>query len=515
MAVLVQEMVRGHAHGTALCTSPGKNGRVLVQCFPAQGATGSAGPGRWVVTGGAIRALPGMDGAHAPGLAGEELLEIAGQTVAAMEVLGSPREIEWALHGNGLFILGARPVRRGPVAPEGRLFHDGAGRGDEMRHLRDLVEKVLIPGLTREADAFSSRSLERLGDGELSAEAGARREARTKWAGLCRDHVMPLAYAAVAFGHMYNDAVRPVEPYEFVDLLLPGDHPALQKDRLLEEMADLARRNAVLLRAIRRKVLPVGFDAFTGLLVEYLDRFGQSSSPSWEARAVLELVLRLAQRPPGACCRRPPASGKLTEEFLAALPGERRACAARLLELARAACRLQGEAGAQLRRIERQEEEALAEERRRLGWSAHGAHPRSPDEPGLENGGGMDGQAVHGDKGPSAGCVHLSARQLAGRPYSSGMASGPARVIRGERDLSGFRAGEIMICDSLEPGMTAIVPLADAVVVEKGAMPREGAAIARKYGLPYVAGVSDATRFIRTGTKVTVDGHLGIVIIEA
>jgi rifampicin phosphotransferase len=72
-----------------------------------------------------------------------------------------------------------------------------------------------------------------------------------------------------------------------------------------------------------------------------------------------------------------------------------------------------------------------------------------------------------------------------------------------------------MVCRSLDPGMASIVPLADAVVVERAGMIREGTAIARKHGLPCVTGVNDATRFIRTGDPVTVDGHLGIVIIEA
>jgi pyruvate,water dikinase len=40
-----------------------------------------------------------------------------------------------------------------------------------------------------------------------------------------------------------------------------------------------------------------------------------------------------------------------------------------------------------------------------------------------------------------------------------------------------------------------------------------GAIIAREYGLPCVTGVVDATRRIRTGQTVTVDGYLGIVTI--
>jgi pyruvate,water dikinase len=41
-----------------------------------------------------------------------------------------------------------------------------------------------------------------------------------------------------------------------------------------------------------------------------------------------------------------------------------------------------------------------------------------------------------------------------------------------------------------------------------------GAIIAREYGIPCVTGVPDAISLIKTGDHVTVDGYLGIVIIE-
>jgi pyruvate,water dikinase len=40
-----------------------------------------------------------------------------------------------------------------------------------------------------------------------------------------------------------------------------------------------------------------------------------------------------------------------------------------------------------------------------------------------------------------------------------------------------------------------------------------GAIIAREYGIPCVTGVPDAVNQIKTGDFITVDGHLGIVII--
>jgi len=81
------------------------------------------------------------------------------------------------------------------------------------------------------------------------------------------------------------------------------------------------------------------------------------------------------------------------------------------------------------------------------------------------------------------------------------------------KDLAHFKAGEVLICDAVDPNMTYVVPLCAAIVERRGGMLIHGAIIAREYGIPCVTGVPDVTRWIKNGDMVTVDGHLGIVII--
>ena len=107
----------------------------------------------------------------------------------------------------------------------------------------------------------------------------------------------------------------------------------------------------------------------------------------------------------------------------------------------------------------------------------------------------------------------LRARQLVGQPAGPGLARGEARVVAGPGDLKAFQAGEILVCDAVDPNMTFVVPLAAAVVERRGGMLIHGAIIAREYGLPCVTGVPEVLQYIRTGDHVTVDGYLGIVII--
>ena len=107
----------------------------------------------------------------------------------------------------------------------------------------------------------------------------------------------------------------------------------------------------------------------------------------------------------------------------------------------------------------------------------------------------------------------MRARQLIGQPAGQGLAVGKARVIAAVDDLFQFKSGEIHVCDSIDPNMTFVVPLAAAIVERRGGMLVHGAIVAREYGLPCVTGVADASALIHTGDRLTVDGYLGIVTI--
>jgi len=77
-----------------------------------------------------------------------------------------------------------------------------------------------------------------------------------------------------------------------------------------------------------------------------------------------------------------------------------------------------------------------------------------------------------------------------------------------------FKAGEILVCDAIDPNMTFVVPLCSGIVERRGGMLIHGAIVAREYGLACVTGVPDATALIRSGDAVTVDGYLGIVVVH-
>jgi len=98
-----------------------------------------------------------------------------------------------------------------------------------------------------------------------------------------------------------------------------------------------------------------------------------------------------------------------------------------------------------------------------------------------------------------------------GTSACGGASEGAARVIEDVSGISALRAGEILVTRQTDPGWAAVFFLTKGLVIERGGMLSHGAIIAREYGIPAVVGVNDATRRIRSGERIRVDGDNGVV----
>jgi pyruvate,water dikinase len=100
---------------------------------------------------------------------------------------------------------------------------------------------------------------------------------------------------------------------------------------------------------------------------------------------------------------------------------------------------------------------------------------------------------------------------LRGVGACGGKARGRAAVLLDVADADGLADGAILVTRQTDPGWAAVFFLVKGLVVERGGMLSHGAIIAREYGIPAVVGVRDATRLIRDGDDVRVDGNAGRV----
>lgn len=103
--------------------------------------------------------------------------------------------------------------------------------------------------------------------------------------------------------------------------------------------------------------------------------------------------------------------------------------------------------------------------------------------------------------------------QLRGEGASPGLARGPVRVLT---DFSSLRLvpGEILVVPALVPSLSQLLVFAAGLVAEHGGALSHAAAMAREYGIPAVVGATNATRLLRDGQIVLVDGDTGRIQLE-
>ena len=75
--------------------------------------------------------------------------------------------------------------------------------------------------------------------------------------------------------------------------------------------------------------------------------------------------------------------------------------------------------------------------------------------------------------------------------------------------------GDVIVVEFADPGWTPLFPRARAVVMEVGGAMCHAAVVAREVGIPAVFGVRGATRLLRDGQVVAVDGDRGTVELGA
>jgi pyruvate,water dikinase len=109
--------------------------------------------------------------------------------------------------------------------------------------------------------------------------------------------------------------------------------------------------------------------------------------------------------------------------------------------------------------------------------------------------------------------IDEQAEVLQGLAVSTGTATGKARVILRADTEEQLLAGEILVAPFTDPGWTPYFIPAAAIVMDEGGIFSHGSIIAREYGIPAVVNVGGATRIIKTGQTICVDGNRSVVTI--
>jgi phosphoenolpyruvate synthase/pyruvate phosphate dikinase len=104
---------------------------------------------------------------------------------------------------------------------------------------------------------------------------------------------------------------------------------------------------------------------------------------------------------------------------------------------------------------------------------------------------------------------------LVGIGGSSGVAQGHAQVVRDPADAPiTLTRNDILVVPFTDVSWTPLFPAIGGVVAETGGQLSHSAIVAREYGLPAVVNVKNATRLIKNGQPIVVDGTHGRVYLE-
>ena len=559
MAVVVQEVIDEDRSGVAFGRDPREASRnqAIVEAVPGPCGDlvdGLVDPDRWTLDRSTGSVIEWRAGEREDETKGKPILETSDlsnlhQMLLQVESLFQwPPDTEWTGRGERFTLLQARPITTAvPEAGDRRGWY--LSLRPSMRRLSTLAKRVaeeLIPELEELGDRFALEAIEGHGDQELANVIEERHAALEKWRQIYLEDFIPFAHGVRQLGIYYNDAVQPEDPYEFVGLLRGQQMVASRRNQALQALAEQVRANQALREGLSRaadqrwqdllpgvQAIPGGeffIQAFENTQSEFMDIAYGGERLSDRPELLLQTILEMAKPPQPAEPRvREVAAATSTvqaleERFLESVGPERHEEAMEVLAIGRLSWRLRDDDNVLVGRLESQLLRALelaTDRLRAAGRLQAGAQISIAAAPALAE---ALQQPSHRPvilpepktQAPTDhGTVGESPRQLVGQPAAPGLATGQVRRVRDTEDLGRFRAGEVLVCDAIQPTMTHLVPLACAIVERRGGMLIHGAIIARELGVPCVNGIANAVELLEEGEVVTVDGYLGIVTVGA
>jgi pyruvate,water dikinase len=98
---------------------------------------------------------------------------------------------------------------------------------------------------------------------------------------------------------------------------------------------------------------------------------------------------------------------------------------------------------------------------------------------------------------------------LEGLAASSGQVQGRARVLTSTTEIAAFEPGEILVVPAADVGWSPLFLAAAGLATDLGGPLSHACVVAREYGLPAVVNLRVATRAVKTGDRVLLDGDAG------
>jgi len=100
---------------------------------------------------------------------------------------------------------------------------------------------------------------------------------------------------------------------------------------------------------------------------------------------------------------------------------------------------------------------------------------------------------------------------LSGAPASPGVASGPVKIVADPSQIDKVLEGDILVTEMTTPDYVPAMKRAVAIVTDRGGRTAHAAIVSRELGIPCIVGSGTATKTLKDGQIITVDGGKGKV----
>jgi len=100
---------------------------------------------------------------------------------------------------------------------------------------------------------------------------------------------------------------------------------------------------------------------------------------------------------------------------------------------------------------------------------------------------------------------------LEGLAASPGIATGKVVIVKNPKEIVKVKEGDVLVAEMTNPDYVPAMKRASAIVTDLGGRTSHAAIVSRELGVPAVVGTTNATKILKIGEVITVDGAAGVV----
>lgn len=102
---------------------------------------------------------------------------------------------------------------------------------------------------------------------------------------------------------------------------------------------------------------------------------------------------------------------------------------------------------------------------------------------------------------------------LTGASASPGIGTGPVKILKSPKEIGRIERGDVLVAPMTSPDYVPAMKKAAAIITDQGGQTSHAAIVSRELGIPCVVGTEVATKKLKEGVVVSVDGSSGQIFI--